>query len=262
MILGLDWQKEVGAIIDPQNESIQIKNEIIQTKDTMSEENDIFMFKIEENKQEIEFSDDDYNIDTKYFKPPILVDQTPQIQNSFIDLCTMRIETLSEKTLVTPPYRRAIREHTEINVEIKKILKANIIRPSMSPWSVEVVMVRKQGKANRLCLNYKPLNAITIKDKFPIPRIYLIKWLDFPEKENEWLEAKAFNDKRTLDEYWSTQPKDLRKPISKRMNISNILFLLSILFQINQQILIIWFINSSFIHNLITKYSFIECNYI
>lgn len=72
-----------------------------------------------------------------------------------------------ETPLVTTLYRRAIREHDEIECEVQKLLKAGLIRPPKSPWSVEVVMV----KPNRLCFNFKPLNAITIKDRFPIPRI-------------------------------------------------------------------------------------------
>lgn len=61
-------------------------------------------------------------------------------------------------------------DHPSALMHPSALLKAGLIRRSMSPWSVEVVMVKKPKKANSLCFNYKPPNAITIKDCFPILR--------------------------------------------------------------------------------------------
>ena len=201
MILGLDWIRQENVTIKGGENTIQIGNDTITTfQDNSSDEEDIMLINMmklnPKDLEEEDFSDDDYNLSSKEFKPPKLENQPPKIQQGFtriinqfkdifafdlMDLkepCrveTFHIDTLSEKPLVTRPYKRAIREHDEIETEIQKLLKAEFIRPSHSPWSSEVIIVKKQGKPNRLCFNYKPLNAITIKDNFPIPRIDEIK---------------------------------------------------------------------------------------
>ena len=51
------------------------------------------------------------------------------------------------------------------------MLKQGLIQPSASPWSFPVVVVKKKNGKFRLCVNYKPLNDITKKDNYPLPRI-------------------------------------------------------------------------------------------
>jgi hypothetical protein len=69
------------------------------------------------------------------------------------------------------PYRTSIKEQEIISNEIKQLLNAGIIRPSKSPWSAPIVLIPKPDGSFRVCINYKKLNSITIKDAFPIPRI-------------------------------------------------------------------------------------------
>ncbi len=55
--------------------------------------------------------------------------------------------------------------------EVKKMLENGIVEHSNSPWCFPVILTPKPDGSTRFCVNYKKLNNITIKDKFPMPRI-------------------------------------------------------------------------------------------
>jgi hypothetical protein len=54
---------------------------------------------------------------------------------------------------------------------VQELLNTGVIRPSMSPYSSPVVMVMKKECSWHICPNFRALNKLTIKDKFPIPAI-------------------------------------------------------------------------------------------
>ena len=69
------------------------------------------------------------------------------------------------------PYRYPYSQRSEIKCMVDEMLEASIVRPSQSSYSAPVVMVRKPDGSWCMCLDYRELNNITIKDKFPIPII-------------------------------------------------------------------------------------------
>jgi hypothetical protein len=69
------------------------------------------------------------------------------------------------------PYRMSVEELVELKKQLKELLDKDYIRPSASPWGSPVLFVRKKYGSMRMCIDYRSLNAVTIKNKYPLPRI-------------------------------------------------------------------------------------------
>jgi len=63
------------------------------------------------------------------------------------------------------------KELTELKIQLQELLNKGFIRPSASPWGCPALFVKKKDDSLRLCVDYRPLNAVTIKNKYPLPRI-------------------------------------------------------------------------------------------
>jgi hypothetical protein len=72
------------------------------------------------------------------------------------------------------PYKITPKELAELKIQLKELLDKGYIRPSSSPWSYPSLFVKKKDQSLRLCVNYWPLNAVTIKNKYPLPRIDIL----------------------------------------------------------------------------------------
>ncbi|KAL0537055.1 hypothetical protein IC582_026023 [Cucumis melo] len=69
------------------------------------------------------------------------------------------------------PYRMAPAELKELKVQLQELLDKGFIRPSVSPWGVPVLFVKKKDGSMRLCIDYRELNKVTVKNRYPLPRI-------------------------------------------------------------------------------------------
>jgi hypothetical protein len=69
------------------------------------------------------------------------------------------------------PYRMPPKELAELKTQLQELLDKGYIRPSSSPWGCPALFVKNKDGSLRLCVDYRPLNAVTIKNKYPLPRI-------------------------------------------------------------------------------------------
>jgi hypothetical protein len=69
------------------------------------------------------------------------------------------------------PYRMDVKDLAELKKQIEELLSKGFIRPSSSPWGAPSLFVDKKDGSRRLCTDYRSLNEVTIKNKYPLPRI-------------------------------------------------------------------------------------------
>jgi hypothetical protein len=72
------------------------------------------------------------------------------------------------------PYKMTPIELAELKIQLKELLDKGYIRPSSSPWGCPTLFVKKKNQSMRLGVDYQPLNAITIQNKYPMPRIDIL----------------------------------------------------------------------------------------
>jgi hypothetical protein len=72
------------------------------------------------------------------------------------------------------PYNMSPVEMKELKIQLQGLLDKGYICPSTSPWGCSALFVEKKDKELRLCVGYRPLNAVTIKNKYPLPRIDIL----------------------------------------------------------------------------------------
>ncbi|WVZ84419.1 hypothetical protein U9M48_031456, partial [Paspalum notatum var. saurae] len=73
------------------------------------------------------------------------------------------------------PYRMAPDELKELKTQLQEQLDKGFIRPSSSPWGCPALFVEKKDQGGkRLCVDYRPLNAVTVKNKYPLPHIDIL----------------------------------------------------------------------------------------
>ena len=82
------------------------------------------------------------------------------------------IDLLPRSTPISKaPYRISLPELTELKIQLHELLDKEYIKPSVSPWGAPVLYVKKKYSTLILCINYRQLNKMTIRNKYLLPRI-------------------------------------------------------------------------------------------
>jgi len=108
----------------------------------------------------------------------LVVQEFPEVfPNDITDLPPEReVECAIDLVLVMSPisiapYQMSASELGELKKQMEKLLEKQLIRPSVSPWGALVLLVKKKDGCMKLCVDYRQLNKVTIKNRYPLPRI-------------------------------------------------------------------------------------------
>jgi hypothetical protein len=88
-----------------------------------------------------------------------------------IQTAELRIVLKSDKVISYHPYRLSLAERQKIREMVSDLLSNKIIQESESPYASPVLLVKKKDGSDRLCVDFRALNRITVKDRFPLPLI-------------------------------------------------------------------------------------------
>ena len=83
----------------------------------------------------------------------------------------MSINTGDSSPVSKPMYRLSPKEKAEVERQLADLVEKDFVRPSHSAWGAPVIFVAKKSGELRMCVDYRALNQVTVKDKYPLPRI-------------------------------------------------------------------------------------------
>nr|AAX95936.1 retrotransposon protein, putative, Ty3-gypsy sub-class [Oryza sativa Japonica Group]ABA93392.2 retrotransposon protein, putative, Ty3-gypsy subclass [Oryza sativa Japonica Group] len=177
VILGMDWLTKFKGVIDCANCIVTLTNEKGETvvyKSPVSPKQGISLNQIEvenpvatEEKSSRKLEDIPIVCEYPEVFPEDLTTMPPKREIEFrIDLAP------GTAPIYKRPYRMAAKELAEVKKQVDEQLQKGYIRPSTSPWGAPVIFVEKKDKTKRMCVDYRALNEVTIKNKYPLP------WID------------------------------------------------------------------------------------
>jgi hypothetical protein len=170
VILGMDWLRKHNGLIDSAKKAVRLTpssgNELEYVVENLVTDN------IASNRIVLNQLDAASTLDIKTLSE--FLDVFPE------DLPGMpldhEIEFVIELVhgtapILKRPYRMAANQLAELKKQLQELLDKGYIRPSASPWGAPIIFVLKKDGTQRMCMDYRPLNEVTIKNKYPLPRI-------------------------------------------------------------------------------------------
>jgi hypothetical protein len=170
VIMEMNWINKMGVVIDVRGRSISLKEPIREGT---------FQVIL---PRKIDLASTTCAVQTTLIaKIPVVCDFPDVFPDELPSLPPDRdVEFAIELIPGTPPisrrpYRMSPNELAELKKQLQDLLKKGLIRPSSSKWGCPALFVKKRkDNSLRMCVDYRPLNAVTIKNKYPLPRIDIL----------------------------------------------------------------------------------------
>jgi hypothetical protein len=168
IILGMDWMTEHKVLLDVSSRVIEIDSPSNGATTLYLPQQEYFhscvyattYIKLEDIPIVCEYPD---------VFPNDLLGMSPDQDIEFIIELQPGTSSISKR-----PYRMPPNELAKLKIQLQDLLDKGFIRPSASPWGCPTLFVNKKDNSLRLCVDYRPLNTVTIKNKYPLPRIDIL----------------------------------------------------------------------------------------
>jgi hypothetical protein len=165
IILGMDWLRKYDGVILCAKRAIRLTKEdgtIVEFNAAIQADQVSLLNKVQGT------SLNEIRISRKY--PDVFSEDLPGMPPD------RDIEFIIELLPGMPPiskrsYRMPVNELVELKKQIAELQSKGFIRPSSSPWGAPVLFMKKKDRTQRMCVDYRSLNEVTIKNKYPLPRI-------------------------------------------------------------------------------------------
>ncbi|KAG8472702.1 hypothetical protein CXB51_034564 [Gossypium anomalum] len=187
VILGMDWLTVHDAIVNCKRKTIDLRcvnNEIIRVESTDSNKLPAVISSMLAQKcvrkgceTYLAYVLEDKELEKKPESVPVVCEYPDVFPEELPGLPPVRevefgIELVPGTTPISiAPYRMAPTELKELKAQLQELTDKGFARPSFSPWGAPVLFVKKKDGTMRLCIDYRQLNKVTIKNKYPLPRI-------------------------------------------------------------------------------------------
>jgi hypothetical protein len=170
MILGMDSLSKHNGLIDCAKKVVRLTPSSGKELEYVAE--NLVMDKAASNRIVLNDLDAVLTLDIKTISeypdvfPQELPGMPPDHEIEFV------IELVPDTTpILKRSYRMATNQLAELKEQLQELLDKEYIRPSASPWGAPIIFVSKKDGTQRMCVDYSSLNEVTIKNKYPLPRI-------------------------------------------------------------------------------------------
>jgi hypothetical protein len=169
IILGMNWMYQRGAIIDALHRTIRLN---------LPDKKSHLLIQLPIPKRTVEricatSVKEICDITVVREFPDVFPDDLPVLppdkEVEFVIDLKPGTAPISRRAYKIPPNKLA-----ELKVQLQELLKKGFIKPSSSLWEYPALFVKKKDQTLRMCVDYRPLNEVTIKNKYPLPRIDIL----------------------------------------------------------------------------------------
>jgi hypothetical protein len=165
VILGMDYMKQHNTVIQCQEKVVALttpKGDRMSVEVAVQAPPTTTMNQMTDDAKHLECVVDDFSD----IFPDDLPGMPPDHDIEFIIDLLPRTIPIAKR-----PYRMGANELEELKKQLKELQDKGFIRPSSSPWGAHVIFVDKKDGTQQMCVDYRSLNEVTIKNKYPLPRI-------------------------------------------------------------------------------------------
>jgi hypothetical protein len=170
VILGMDWLRKHNRLIDCAKKAVRLTPSNGKELEYVAE--NLVINKAASNRMVLNQLDAASTMDirTIYEFPYVFLEELPGMPPDH------EIEFVIELVPGTAPifkrpYRMDVNQLAKLKEQLQELLDKGYILPSASPWGAPVIFVMKKDGTQRMCMDYHSLNEVTIKNKYPLPRI-------------------------------------------------------------------------------------------